>query len=93
MHFNHTLPNQLYSNPFGKNLLGMKLLTFLELFGRVVLGHVGEEHPPEQGVGAGDLLLADPVIHDAQVGVVGGQEPQQGRVQPLGTSGTFTAQI
>lgn len=66
---------------------------FLELFGRVVLGHVGEEHPPEQGVSAGDLLLADPVVHDAQVWVVGGQEPQQGRVQPLGTSGTFTAQL
>lgn len=71
----------------------MKLFTFLELFGGVVLGHVGEEHPPEQGVGAGDLLLADPVVHDAQVGVIRGQEPQQGRVQPLGTAGTFTAQL
>lgn len=71
----------------------MKFFTFLELFGGVVLGHVGEEHPPEQGVGAGDLLLADPVVHNAQVGVIRGQEPQQGRVQPLGTAGTFTAQL
>lgn len=92
MQYNHTLPNLLNSNQFGMNLVGMKFSTFLELLGGVVLGHVGEQHPPEQGVGAGDLLLTDPVVHDAQVGVVGGQEPQQGRVQPLGTAGTSTAQ-
>lgn len=56
-------------------------LTVLQLLLGVPAGGASEQHPAEEGQGAGDLLLADPVLHHAQVGVVRGQEAQQGRVQ------------
>lgn len=57
--------------------LHMKLFTFLELFGRVILGDVCKQHPPQQGIGARDLFLTDPVVHDAEVWVVGCKKAQQ----------------
>lgn len=52
-------------------------LTLVELLGRVTFGRVGEEHPSQQSIRAGDVLLADPVIHNAKVGIVSRQETQQ----------------
>lgn len=57
------------------------LLTLVELALRVSAGVAGQHHLPQQGQSPGHLLLTHPVLHQAQVWVVGGQQPQQGRVQ------------
>lgn len=57
-------------------------LTLLQLLLGVLASGAGEEHPAQQGQRARDLLLANPVLHHAQVGVVCRQEAQQSRVQP-----------
>ena len=56
----------------------------MQLSRGVSAGVAGEHQPPQQGQSTRHLLLTHPVLHQTQVGVVGGQQPQQGGVQPCG---------
>ena len=58
--------------------------TVVQLALGVSAGVAGEHQPPQQGQCARHLLLTHPVLHQTQVGVVGGQQPQQRRVEPCG---------
>lgn len=71
------------TNSTNRSDLGVtvNLLTLFQLLGGVAAVLNRNHHLPQQGHGASHLLLTHPVLHQTQVGVVGGQEPQQGRVQ------------
>lgn len=56
-------------------------LTLVELVLGVSAGTDGQHHLPQQRQRPCHLLLTHPVLHQAEVGVVGGQQPQQGRME------------
>lgn len=57
------------------------LLTLVELVLCVFASTDGQHHLPQQRQGTSHLLLTHPVLHEAEVGVVGCQQPQQSRMQ------------
>lgn len=52
------------------------LLTLVELVLCVFASTDGQHHLPQQRQGTSHLLLTHPVLHEAEVGVVGRQQPQ-----------------
>lgn len=57
------------------------LLTLVELVLCVFAGTDGQHHLPQQRQCTSHLLFTHPVLHEAEVGVVGCQQPQQSRMQ------------
>lgn len=64
------------------------LLTLVELVLCVFASTDGQHHLPQQRQGTSHLLLTHPVLHEAEVGVVGRQQPQQSRMQTWRQSST-----
>lgn len=76
--FRHLLTRQLRASRGQRSRLP---LTLVELLLAVSAGADGQHHLPQQRQRAGHLLLTHPVLHQAEVGVVGCQQPQQSRMQ------------
>lgn len=57
------------------------LLTLVELVLCIFAGTDGQHHLSQQRQCTSHLLLTHPVLHKAEVGVVGCQQPQQSRMQ------------
>lgn len=81
-------PANILVSPFSNKILLYKnfpwtqlVLTLMELALTASARVARKHHPSQQGKGTSHLLLTHPVLHQTQVGVVGGQKSQQGRVQ------------